>query len=145
MSQHLELNILFSLGLGILQSYEIHRVVIWLFFQPVFWGRGLPCYFSGNPAWASWGDGLSGNRFSVCLLFPGGFPYLFWGSEQKWPTPKPVAQSRKKCSPLSLISHQKQSPLLCAPPKPQSPSVRAHGNSLRGSPGALESHCPLLF
>ena len=27
------------------------RFVSFLIFQPAFWGRGLPCWYSGNPVW----------------------------------------------------------------------------------------------
>jgi len=59
MRQRLELNILFSPGVGILQFYRDLRVVLLLFFQPVFWGRAC-CGFSGTPAWAELPCPLSG-------------------------------------------------------------------------------------
>jgi len=125
---HLELNIQFSPGVGNLQSYGVHRVVVHLFFQPVFWGRGLPAVSQVTlpvhscPVPCQMG-GLSGNWSSVWLLFPGGFPLLFRGSEQKWPQPNLWPRAEKSQSALFNRPSRTQSPLLHVPLK----TAASHG------------------
>jgi len=68
------------------------RVAGLLFSQPVFWGRGLPRCYLGNPVWAElpfplWRGMGSVGTSVLGLLFSGGFPRLFRQSEQKRPFP----------------------------------------------------------
>jgi len=87
-----------------------------LFSQPVFWGKGLPRCYSGNPVWAELpcapvvGDGLSGNQ-SLGLLFSGAFPWQLSTSLPRVRAEeticKPLPQSRETavCSSLCSLGH----------------------------------------
>lgn len=66
--KYLELNMLFSPVVGILQSYGIYKLVIHLFFQSVFRGRSLLCWFSGSFAWVEFHHLLSGSLCCFCSL-----------------------------------------------------------------------------
>ena len=92
------------------------RVAGLLFSQPVFWGRGLPRCYSGNPVWAELpcapvaGDGLSGNQ-SLGLLFSGAFPWRLSASlprvRAEETVSNPLRQSRETvvCSSVSPPGH----------------------------------------
>uniref|UniRef100_A0A452V9F1 Uncharacterized protein n=1 Tax=Ursus maritimus TaxID=29073 RepID=A0A452V9F1_URSMA len=66
--KNFEFYILFSPSTGVLQSCVVRKLAVHLFFQVVFWGRGLlPC-FSGVFAWAELYCPLSG-VWAQCNLF----------------------------------------------------------------------------
>lgn len=67
MRKHMECNTLFSPGTVVLQPYGIHRLVIHLFFQSIFWGSGLLFHFSGVFVCAAFPQPLSG-RWAQCEL-----------------------------------------------------------------------------
>lgn len=135
-------------SVGILQSYRIHRILTHLFFQPVFWGRGLLHCFSGNPACAEMLHSLSGGwaqwKPVFCMPFvPWCFPCLFRGSEQKWPQPNLWPRAEKSQSALfnrpsrtvstSACVAENCSLLWCMPTPTLSEVVSE----------AQECHCPL--
>lgn len=81
-----------------------------MFFQTVFWGKGLPHHFSVTllrqscPALCVFGGGqagLHGNQFFE-LLFPCSFPPLLPGSEQKWLHPNLCPEQKNRILFLSL-------------------------------------------
>jgi len=92
------------------------RVAGLLFSQPVFWGRGLPRCYSGNPVWVELpcppvaGSGLSRNQ-SLGLLFAGGFPRQLSASlpqvRAEETVSNPLSQSRDTavCSSVSSLGH----------------------------------------
>jgi len=81
------------------------------------------------------GDGLCGNGSSMWLLFPGGFPRLFRGPDQKWPQPNLWPRAENSQSGLFNKPSRTNSLHFCMRRrKPQSPTVRAHSSSLRDHP-----------
>lgn len=84
---------------------EFYSLVIYLFFQPVFWGKGLLCCFSCIPAWAELSHPLSGGWVQCKLVFCVAFdPWRLSASLQriraKMAMNKALAQSRKSQSAL---------------------------------------------
>lgn len=141
MRQWLDLSILFSPGVGSLQLYGNHRVVVLLFFQTVFWEKGLPHHFSVTllrqscPALCVFGGGqagLHGNQFFE-LLFPCSFPPLLPGSEQKWLHPNLCPEQKNRILFLSL-NPQKSLCFCMCPWKALPRTVHTHSDSVRGRP-----------
>jgi len=78
----------------------MQRIVIHLFFQPVFSGRGLLSCFSGNPACAELPHPLSGGwaqcKLVLCVSFaPWSLSVPLQRIRAKMAAAKPLAQSRK--------------------------------------------------
>ena len=116
------------------------NVVVLLFFQPVFWGRGLLWCYSGNPAQAELPcplcrGGLSGNQYFE-FLFYGVIPCLFQESEQKWQHPNLCPRAEKLGLLFTELSRA-QSPFLYVLLKTAASHSGAHPQQLseRSTPG----------
>lgn len=144
MRKQLELNILLSPGTGVSQSCGIHKLTIHLFFQSVFWKRGLLICFSGVFVWAELPRHLSGRCAQGVLVlcvafFPGVLLCLFRGSEHKWPWQDLWPRAARLWSPFNKTSRSNCLPF-CVHQTHRLPQLAPTAILLGEVPGAPKHH-----